>query len=77
MASEMKIDYIKVYKLECNCTQDVNVTSTSQLNTMNYSVKRNINIANTGTVIQVQGTGKSFRATNEITIIGNFEVPLG
>jgi beta-glucanase (GH16 family) len=74
---DMKIDYIKVYQLECDCNSLVSITNSSQLNGYAHSVKKKITIENSSSVIKVQGEGISLRATDEITINGNFEVPLG
>lgn len=74
---DMKIDYIRVYQLSCNCGSTVSITNSSQLNSYNHSVKKKITIENAVSTIKVQGEGVSLRATDEITINGDFEVPLG
>lgn len=73
----MKIDYIKVYKLKCDCDDIISITNSDQLNNFNYSVKKKITIENTVSTIKVQAESVSLRATDEILINGNFEVPVG
>lgn len=74
---DMKIDYIRVYQLNCNCENTVSIINSSQLNSYNHSVKKKIIIEKSISTIMVQGEGVSLRATDEIIINGDFEVPLG
>jgi beta-glucanase (GH16 family) len=73
----MSIDYVKVTQLTCDCGTTVSINTTSQLNNFNYAVKKSITINNTATTITVQNASVSLRATDGITINGNFAVPLG
>jgi len=74
---EMKIDYVKVYNLKCDCNSIVSITNSADLNNFNYSVKKKITIGYAGSTIKVQGGSVSLRATDEIIINGDFEVPIG
>ena len=73
---EFRIKNIKHYKLKCDCEQNVQITTNSQLNNYIHSVKKNIYIG--GSNLKVAPNTKiGLRATNEITIEGDFEVLLG
>jgi beta-glucanase (GH16 family) len=74
---EMKVDYVKVFKLKCDCETNLNITTTYQLNNTVAKVRKNITIGNPSQTILAQNANISLRATNAITINGNFEVPLG
>jgi hypothetical protein len=74
---EMTIDYIRVYNLNCECERIVSITDNNQLNSYSHSVKKKITIENTSNTIVAPIGGLSLRATDEIIINGNFEVPVG
>jgi len=74
---EMKIDYIKVYSLKCDCNTTISITNSTDLNNYNHSVKKKITIGNAVSTIKVQGESVSLRATDDIIINGDFEVPIG
>lgn len=74
----MKIDYFRYYQLKKNCNTDVIINDATDLNNYIFSVKRNITIGNASSIIYLNsGDIKTFRATNEITINGDFIVPIG
>ncbi len=73
------IDYLKIYKLKTNnntCNQNVTLITPSDFNNYVYNVKNNISIGNGTTAVTVP-SNIVLRASNEITINNNFEVPLG
>lgn len=74
---DMKIDYIRVYQLDCDCNTNTSISNSTQLNNYSHSVKKKITIQSSSSTIKVQGEGVTLRATDEITINGNFEVPIG
>lgn len=73
---EFRIKRIKYYKLACACNQDALITNSIELNNYFHSVKKSITVGGNNIKIDI---GKSIvlRATNEIIINGDFEVPLG
>jgi hypothetical protein len=71
---EMKIDYIKVYSLKCDCDNPIIISNSAALNSFNHFVKKKITITNASVYA---GNSISLRATDEIIINGNFEVPVG
>jgi len=74
---EYEIDYIRVYKLGMSCEEEVNDCS-FWFSGYDNKVKRNITIGGGGcSNIQPTDTKLFLRATDEILINGNFEVPLG
>lgn len=74
----MKIDYFRYYELNKNCSTDAFIQSNLDLQNFIFSVKKNIFIGNNSTQIFLNiGDNKTFRATEEINIVGNFDVPLG
>jgi beta-glucanase (GH16 family) len=76
--NEMVIDYIEVKKLKCDCYTDASILNNNQLNGFDYQVYQSITIGGTGSDIDVPSNSSVvFRATNEITINGDFEVPVG
>ncbi|MEI6851483.1 MAG: glycoside hydrolase family 16 protein [Bacteroidota bacterium] len=75
---DMTIDYVRINKLKCNCNNDTVIQNNTQLAAFHYSVKKTITIGGYGYSINLSSTDKDvFRATDGITINGDFEVPLG
>jgi len=76
---DMVIDYVYVYQLNCDCGKNntVNITNNSELSTQSKSVKDKITVGTSSGTITVPSPGIALRATQEITIESNFEVPLG
>jgi len=75
---DMMVDYIKVYKLRCDCENNAIIQNNSQLTSFDYKVKNNITIGGYGSSINIPANDKVvLRATNSITINADFEVPLG
>lgn len=75
----MEVDYFRYYELnDSYCGQNATILNTSQLNSFSYGVRQNITIGNGSSSISLSsGDNKTFRATNEIIINGDFTVPLG
>jgi len=75
---DMVIDYVYVWELnKDDCSSEISVMNNSELTTHSKSVKKKITIGtSTGTII-VPSSGVTLRATDEIIINSNFEVPLG
>lgn len=74
---DMVIDYVNVYQLNCGCDETVVITNATELSEYAHSVKKKIGISGTTQTITVPQTGITLRATEEITISGGFEVPIG
>ena len=74
---DMVIDYVKVYKLNCDCNTPVTITNNTDLSAHSKSVKKNITVGTSSGTISIPNTGITLRATDEIIINSNFEVPLG
>lgn len=74
---DMVIDYVKVYKLNCDCSTPVTITNNTELISHSKSVKEKITVGTSSGIITVPSTGIVLRATDEIIINNNFEVPLG
>lgn len=75
---EMKIDYVKVYNLKCDCERSVLISNTTDMNNYSHSLKKNITIGNGTNIIKISnGNNISLRATESVTINGDFEVPAG
>jgi beta-glucanase (GH16 family) len=76
--NEMTIDYIKVSKLKKACTTDKTIQNNTQLTAYDYKVYKTLTIGGFGNDINIAANSNTvFRATNGITINGNFELPLG
>lgn len=76
--NSMIIDYLKVSKLKCACSTNAIIQNNTQLTAFNYKVYNNITIGGYGSDINIPANSKTvFRATNAITINGNFDLPLG
>jgi beta-glucanase (GH16 family) len=74
----MKVDYFRYYQLGKNCSTDVVINNNTDLSNYIFSVKRNITIGNGASTISLNsGDIKTFRATDETTINGDFTVPIG
>ncbi len=74
----MKIDYFRYYQLRYDCTMDIVINNNTDLSNYVSSVKRKITIGNgTSTISLYSGDIKTFRATDETTINGDFSVPIG
>lgn len=73
----MTIDYVKVYKLKCDCLTDVNITNNTQLANFDQQVKHDITIGSSNGITALTSTNVNMRACNSITIAGPFEVPIG
>jgi hypothetical protein len=74
----MIIDYVKVYKLKKACSTSQTIQNNSQFASFNYKVYNTITIGGYGYDITIPSNSRTvFRATNNITINGNFSLPLG
>lgn len=73
----MTIDYVRVYKLKCDCETDVNIINSTQLSNFDQQVKHNITIGSSNGITVSTNTNVIMRACNSITITGPFEVPVG
>ncbi len=76
---EYQVNYFRYYKLiDDYCGTDANIQNYTQLNRFVFGVRRNITIGAAESSISLSNAdNKTFRASNEITIIGEFTVPLG
>lgn len=74
---EMIIDYVRVYKLKHQCQSSLSISSSYTLNNTPSMVRKEIAIGNSSVPIVVQNQEVSLRAVEEITINGDFEVPVG
>jgi len=74
----MKIKSIKVYDLKMdNCGLDAPLVTQSQFDSFQFEVRQNISIGNGVNNITVPNNEKiTFRATNDVTIYGEFTCPL-
>ena len=68
----MDIDYVRVYKLVMDCEEDVSAAQFNW-NTHDYKVKRNITVNKP----VLAGQSVALRATESITLLDGFEVPMG
>ena len=75
----MLIDYFRYYELNTSfCEQTLSITSNSQLNKHLPGVRKNIIIGDgTNSLYLSNNQSITLRATNEITINGDFIVPIG
>lgn len=73
------VDYFHYYQLNMDyCGTDATINSNSDLTSFQYGVRRNITIGNGSSSISLNtGDNITFRATNGVTINGNFTVPVG
>lgn len=74
-----KIDYVKVWHLDTSDHNTISVlNSMSSLNSFVFSLKKQIHFDGTqNSLFLTNGQKKSFRAKEEITIEGDFSVPIG
>lgn len=74
----MKIDYFRYYTLNKDCSNDATILDNTALASFTYAIKRNITFSNNiNNVSFSSGQKKTFRATDAITVYGNFTVPYG
>lgn len=75
----MSVDYFRYYELnDSYCGQNAIILNNSQLNNFTSGVRQNITIGNGSSSISLSsGNNKTFRATNEITINGDFTASVG
>ena len=74
----MTIDYIKVHKLKCDCSDPASIPDNTTLTAFTYEVKESISIGSVGNTVTVPSSTKVvFRATDYIEITQNFELPAG
>jgi beta-glucanase (GH16 family) len=73
------VDYFRYYQLNTQyCNTDALIANNTQLSSFIYGVRRNITIGNGTAAISLSvGESVTFRATNNVTINGDFTVPLG
>jgi len=73
------VDYFRYYQLNTQyCNSDALIANNAQLSAFIYGVRRNIIIGNGTAAISLNaGESVTFRATNDVTINGDFTVPLG
>ena len=73
------VDYFRYYQLNTQyCNTDALIINNTQLSNFVYGVRRNITIGNGSAAISLNsGESVTFRATNDVTINGEFTVPLG
>ena len=73
------VDYFRYYQLNTQyCNTDALIINNNQLSNFVYGVRRNITIGNGSAAISLNaGQSVTFRATNDVTINGEFTVPLG
>jgi beta-glucanase (GH16 family) len=77
LSQDYKVHYFRYYKFNMDCGNDANLTNSSLFNSFVFAVKRNITIGNGSSVISMSaGDKKTFRATDDIIINGDFTVPL-
>lgn len=70
-----EVDYVRVYKLQMDCTTDIAQSAFSYL-TFDNKVKRNITVGGSGGKVP-SGSSASLRATTSITLNDGFEVEIG
>ena len=74
----MYVDFVKVYKLNCDDSDiSLTISNSTQMNNYNNSVKKQITIGNVSSTIKVEEESLTLRATDGIIINGDFEVPVG
>jgi hypothetical protein len=74
-----EVDYFRYYQLNTQyCNTDALIANNAQLSAFTYGVRRNITIGNGTSAISLNtGESVTFRATNDVTINGEFTAPLG
>ena len=77
----MKVDYFRYYTLiqsGSGCSTSATILNNTDLANYTWGVKSDITFGNgSGTISLSSGDNKTFRASNSITINGEFTVPLG
>ena len=74
----MKVDYVKISKLKCDCGTNAIIQNNTQFGAFVYQVKKTITIGGYGYGISLSSFYKgALRATDGITINGDFTVPIG
>ncbi|HPQ35803.1 MAG TPA: family 16 glycosylhydrolase [Tenuifilaceae bacterium] len=74
----MEIDYIKVYKLKMDCSNNAQILNNTNLLNFDYLVKNTILVGNMNSKITISNNASvTLRAVNSITINGEFTVSLG
>ncbi len=77
LPSNTTVDYVKVWTLKKNLI-DISVSNNSQLSSFVYNLKKSISINASVNAISIPvGQNSTFRATDSISIVGDFTVPLG
>jgi hypothetical protein len=72
------IDYFRFYELKMDCNNVAQIQSNYELYNFDFKVKKNISIGYINNPITLSSTDKlTFRATDDITITGEFSVPVG
>ncbi len=74
---ELVIDYIKVYELKTDCSDDVFIRTISDWENFEPRVKNTISIGSTNGLIVPQNQNQTFRASESILIDQPFELPQG
>lgn len=77
MPDTLEIDYVRVYNLRFDNNCNTNETITSFTNYQSNTVKKNITISGANPIAVPTNSTIILRANNEITINGDFSVPLG
>lgn len=73
-----KINYFRYYELKCDCEAVETITSSSELQNFDHSLKKKIIIENAASIIKTSSeTTTTLRATDEVTISSQFEVSIG
>lgn len=73
----LKIDYVKAYRLDCDCDSDVTIQTSSQLENFVPKVKHSISIGNPGNTIATTSSSNIVMRAESITISNVFEALLG
>ena len=76
---EYIIDYFRYYQLDMsNCNTDITIRNNDDLNNFTYGVRKNITIGTGSSSIPLNsGDNITLRSSGEISINGEFIVPLG
>ena len=75
---EMTINYVKAYQLKSDCDTDAIISTITEFNNYEYSVKRSISMGGTdGPLVIPSNSIFTMRAVESITIDGAFELPQG
>ena len=74
---ELVIDYIKVFRLKTDCSDDVFIRTISDWQNFESSVKHTISIGAANGLIVPQNSSRTYRASESILIDQPFELPQG